>query len=141
MLNIFYLQERENLMTPNPQPQTPNPGKSGLDLSYQCENYRVVVSQWVVPMTFFGTILSLHSWPLQGRRNVKKYWWGLQCGPSKEIVIFQKDYYLPQRIIIFLKGLLSSSKDYYLPKTSLTVHTVCVVILVVEFQDREYKIM
>ena len=25
----------------------------------------------MVPMTFFGTILSLHSWPLQGRGNVK----------------------------------------------------------------------
>ena len=37
-----------NLMTPNPQnPEIlshPTPGKSGLGLSYQCENYRVVVS-------------------------------------------------------------------------------------------------
>ena len=35
-------------MTPNPQnPEIlshPTPGKSGLGLSYQCENYRVVVS-------------------------------------------------------------------------------------------------
>ena len=73
-----------NLMTPNPQnPEIlshPTPGKSGLGLSYQCENYRVVVSG---PGAVSGShdIFWHNSFPSflapAGPSDFQKIWWGL----------------------------------------------------------------
>ena len=71
-------------MTPNPSnpeiPCHPTPGKSGLGLSYQCENYRVVVSG---PGAVSGShdIFWHNSFPSflapAGPSDFQKIWWGL----------------------------------------------------------------